>query len=85
MYYDVVRLVSKNKAKAAFLAPVVVALGAALASWAVTGEFNATEIRTAVSGAILAGVGSIATWLTPAGLAEVGPPKFQEPTAPPGA
>lgn len=60
----VVQLLDANKAKAAFLAPLLTACGSALASWAVTGNFNATEVRTAVSGAILAGVAGLVTYIT---------------------
>jgi hypothetical protein len=69
----VVRLIDKNKAVAAFLAPLVTAVGAALASWIVTGDFNETETRTAVAGVVLAAVSGISTYLTRAGTAEVGP------------
>lgn len=68
---DVVRLVDTHKAKAAFLAPVLVALGAAVASWIITGQFDASEIRTALSGAVTAVVAAAATYLAPAGRAEV--------------
>jgi hypothetical protein len=69
----VVRLIDKNKAVAAFLAPLVTAVGAALASWIVTGDFNEAETRTAVAGVVLAAVSGISTYLTRAGTAEVGP------------
>lgn len=68
---DVVRLVDANKAKAAFLAPLVVALGAAAANWVVSGEFGTNEIREAAGGAVLAFVSGVVTWLTPAKKAEV--------------
>lgn len=42
-----------RKAALALLYPVVAAALATAASWVVTGDFNDTEIRTAVSGAIL--------------------------------
>jgi len=67
----VVSLIEANKAKAAFLAPVVVTFGAAIASWIVTGSFDATEIRTALGGAVTGAISGIATWLAPAGRAEV--------------
>lgn len=59
---NVVRLVDKNKAKMAFLAPLILSLGSAIASWAVTGDFNEAEVRTAVGGAILAGTSGIAAY-----------------------
>lgn len=71
---DVIRLVDHNKAKAAFLAPLLTACGAAVASWIVTGQFDASEIRTAASGAVLAAVSGVATWLTSSKRAEVKPP-----------
>ena len=67
----IVRLIDANKAKLAFLAPLVVALGSSAASWVITGNFSATEIRTAASGAILGAVSAAATWLAPAKQAEV--------------
>jgi hypothetical protein len=60
----VIKLLDANKAKAAFLAPLLTACGSALASWAVTGNFNASEIRTAASGAILAAVAGLVTYVT---------------------
>lgn len=68
---DVVRLVDSNKAKLAFLAPLLTAVGAAAASWIVSGDFNASEIRAAAGGAALALVSGGATWLAPAGKAQV--------------
>lgn len=68
---DVVRLVDANKAKAAFLAPLVVAVGAAAGSWLVTGNFDATVIRTAAEGAVLAATGGVAAYLKGAGKAVV--------------
>lgn len=59
----IIRLLDKNKAKFAFLAPLVLALGSSLSSWAVTGDFNEAEIRTAVGGTILAGSAGIAAYL----------------------
>ena len=84
---DIVKILDNNKAYAAFLAPVIVALGAAVASWIATGDFNDAEIRTALSGAVLAVVSSIATWLQPATAAEVkvNPGTADvDPVAPPG-
>jgi hypothetical protein len=43
----------KPKAVAAFFTPLVVTALGVLASWVTTGNFNSTEIRTAISGAIL--------------------------------
>ena len=68
---DVVKLVDANKAKLAFLAPLVAAAGAAVASWIVTGTFDAAEIRTAAGGAILAAVSGISTNLANPGRAEI--------------
>lgn len=64
-------LVSANKAKAAFLAPLLLAAAAAAANWIVTGTFDATEIRLAAGGTVLAAASSAATWFTPAGDARV--------------
>lgn len=67
----IVRLLDANKAKAAFLAPLLTAVAAAVASWIFTGDFNATEIRTAAGGAVLSFTSALATYLTPAGEATV--------------
>ena len=64
VHVRIIKLIDANKTKAAFLAPVFVALGAAVGSWIVTGEFNDSEIRTAVGGAALAACSGLATWLT---------------------
>lgn len=68
---EVVELLDKNKAKFAFLAPLVTACGTAVVSWIVSGEFNANEIRTAVGGAVLAVVSGAAAYLAPASSAKV--------------
>jgi hypothetical protein len=68
---NVVSLVDTYKAKAAFLVPVLVAAGAAVASWVVTGDFNDAEIRTAVGGAITSGIAAVAAYVAPAGRAKV--------------
>lgn len=68
---DVVKLLNPYKAYAAFFAPLLTAVGAAVASWISTGNFNDTEIRTAASGVVLAIVAAVATWLTKSGSAEV--------------
>lgn len=71
MIVNVIRLIDANKAKVAFLAPLITAIGAAVASWIVTGDFNANEIRAAAGGAVLAAIAGVTTWLAPAGRAEV--------------
>jgi hypothetical protein len=52
-----------GKAVLAFAFPAVAALGTAAASWVVSGNFNTTEIRAAVGGVVLAGVGALGAWL----------------------
>ena len=50
------RMVGKKvspKAIAAFFVPVGLAVAGAVASWISTGNFSDTEIRTALSGAVL--------------------------------
>lgn len=69
----IIRLLDANKAKAAFLAPLLTAAGAAAASWVVTGDFNANEIRAAAGGAVLAAVSGVATWLAKPGRAQIAP------------
>lgn len=76
---DVVHLVDTNKAKLAFLAPLVTALGAAVASWIVSGDFNATEIRAAAGGAVLAAVSGAAAYFANAGRAEIQRPTSSTP------
>jgi prepilin-type N-terminal cleavage/methylation domain-containing protein len=67
----VVELVSANKAKAAFLAPLLLAVAAALGNWLITGNWDDTEVRLAASGAVLGAASGVATWFTPAGEARV--------------
>jgi hypothetical protein len=62
----VIRLLDANKAKAAFLAPVLVAAATAAGNWIITGAFDATEIRTAAGG-----TAAIAAYRTRAGRAEI--------------
>ncbi len=73
MTAHVIELIDAHKAKAAFLAPLVTAVLAALGSWVVTGDWSDTEIRTAVSGALLGLASGFATYVTPAGEARVDP------------
>lgn len=68
---QVAELIDTYKSKAAFLIPVLVAAGAAVASWVVTGDFNDAEIRTAVGGAITSGIAGVAAYFAPAGRAKV--------------
>src|SRR5438067_1378360 len=67
----VVELIDTNKTKAAFLAPLILAIAAALGSWIITGDWSDTEIRTAASGAVLGVASGIVTFITPAGQARV--------------
>ena len=83
MIVEVIRLIDTNKAKFAFLAQLLVAVGTAVASWIVSGEFNANEIRAAAGGAILAAVSGIAAYLAKPGTAEI-PPLNGGATVPPG-
>lgn len=55
------------KAIAALVWPVAVAAAAAVASWVVSGDFNDTEIRTAVAGAITAVVAFIGAYVSDPG------------------
>ncbi len=79
MTVRVLELLDANKAKAAFLAPLVTAIMASLGSLVVTGDWNDTEIRTAVSGVLLSLASGFATYVTPAGDARV---ERVEPTGP---
>jgi hypothetical protein len=67
----IVELLDKNKAYAAFLAPLLTAVAAAVASWIVTGNWSDTELRAAAGGVVLAVASALATYLTPAGAATV--------------
>ncbi len=67
----VIGLLDAYKAKAAFWAPFVLTLGTTLAHWAVTGEFNESELRVAIGGVIASVTAAVATYLAPAGDAEV--------------
>ncbi len=68
---EIVRLLDTNKAKLAFVVPLLTAVGAAVASWIVTGDFNDAEIRTAAGGAVTALVASVAAYLGSPGRAVV--------------
>ena len=68
---NVVRIMDTNKAKLAFLAPLLTAVGTAVASWIVSGDFNANEIRAAAGGAVLSVVSGGAAYLAPARRAQV--------------
>jgi basic membrane lipoprotein Med (substrate-binding protein (PBP1-ABC) superfamily) len=67
----VLRLLDANKAKAAFLAPVLVAAATAAGNWIITGAFDATEIRTAAGGILFGAAAAIAAYRTRAGRAEI--------------
>ena len=51
------------KAILALVFPLIAAAGAALASWVASGNFNATEIRTAASGVVLALVSFVGAYV----------------------
>jgi energy-converting hydrogenase Eha subunit A len=55
------------KAVAAFFAPVIVAVGAAVASWIVTGNFEDTEVRTALGGAVAGVLSFVGAYLAQPG------------------
>ncbi len=73
------------KAILALLFPLVAALGAALASWALTGNFNDAEVRTAISGAILSVVSGLGAYIGAPGnvVANTGNDS-SDPATPPG-
>ncbi len=68
---QVVRLLDANKAKAAFLAPVGVAVLITAGNWITTGTFDATEIRTAGSGVLYGAAAALAAWRARAGRAKI--------------
>jgi hypothetical protein len=51
------------KTVAAFVFPAIAAIGAAVVSWVSTGNFSATEIRTAVGGVIAAAIAALGAYL----------------------
>jgi len=59
------------KAIAALVWPAVIALGAAVSSWVITGDFNDTEIRTAVGGVIGSLISFAGAYLSEPGEVEV--------------
>jgi hypothetical protein len=61
----VIKLLDQNKAFAALLAPVAVAILGAVASWIATGEFGTNEIRIAVAGIPTGIAAMVATYVTP--------------------
>jgi ethanolamine ammonia-lyase large subunit len=68
---DVVRLIDKNKAIAAFFAPFVIALLGTIANWIATGHFNADEIRIAATGLVSALAAAVAAYFAKTKQAEV--------------
>lgn len=68
---DIVKLLDKHKAVAAFFAPLILGIIGIAAHWVVSGEWNVTETK-AIIGATLMSIGSaFATWATPTTKAEV--------------
>ena len=51
------------KAVLAFVFPAIAAVGASVVSWISTGNFDASEIRTAVGGVIAAGIAALGAYL----------------------
>lgn len=67
----IIRLLDKNKAKAAFLAPIALAVLAAIVNWAITGVFDAAEIKLAIEGVVAGIVSGGVVHQVPAKTAEV--------------
>lgn len=67
----VVELYGTHKAKAAFLAPVIVAALVAAGNWIITGTFDATEIRTAAGGVLFGLASAVGAYRAPVGKARV--------------
>jgi hypothetical protein len=76
----IVKLLDQNKALAALLAPLAVALLTTAANWIITGEFSTNELRIAIGGAILAGVAGLSAYVTPTkrALVDAIPPPVEE-------
>jgi len=55
------------KAIAALLWPLITALAASLVSWLISGDFNSTELRTSIGGAVLSVVAGIGAALSQTG------------------
>ncbi len=51
------------KALLAFLLPLLAAVGGALSSWIVTGDFNNAEIRTAAGGLVSSGLALLGAYV----------------------
>lgn len=75
---EVVKLLDTNKAKVAFLAPILAAVLTSVGSWVVSGDFNDTEIRAAVAGVLYGAAAGVGTYLTGAGNALVRVPPGPE-------
>lgn len=67
----VIRLLDTNKAKAAFLAPVIAATATAVGNWIITGFFDATEIRIAAGGVLFGAAAALGAYRAHAGRAEI--------------
>jgi ABC-type phosphate transport system substrate-binding protein len=68
---DIVRIIDKNKAIAAFFAPFILTLLGTLGNWIATGQFNADEIRIAGAGLISSAAAALAAYFAKAKTAEV--------------
>lgn len=80
---EVVKLLDKNKALAAFLWPFVATVLGTVAHWLIWGDtFDWTEIRIALGGLVLSTASAIGTYLARSGKAVVNavPPAVQEPS-----
>jgi hypothetical protein len=71
MIVQVEKLLNANKAKAAFLAPFLLALAGVVERYVETGVWDSVQTRIIVGGAMTAIAASVATYLTGAGKATV--------------
>lgn len=70
------------KAVLAFALPLIAAIAASIADWAVSGQFEVTTIRTALAGLIASGLALLGAYLgKPGNVVYAEPPA---PTVPPG-
>jgi hypothetical protein len=63
-YVKIIKLLDANKAKAAFLAPLLVAVLTAFGNFVVTGDFDVEEIKLAGSGIVLGLAATVGVYFT---------------------
>lgn len=68
---DVIKLLDTNKAKLAFLVPLLTTLVVVVFHWAKTGEWNGTELLIALEGVATSLLAAFGAWIAKPGRGEV--------------